>query len=78
MEAAETFALSQMHVNFMPLFCRPALQSFYEHLGWVKVASLVWGEQVQGNVVLPLVSMVKRLGAGQWPEEEVRLGSRPW
>jgi predicted GNAT family N-acyltransferase len=78
MEAAEAFALSQMHVHFMLLFCRPALQSFYEHLGWVKVARPVWGEQVQGSVVLPLVSMVKRLGAGQWPQGEVRLGSRPW
>jgi hypothetical protein len=46
MEAAEAFALSHMHVNFMLLFCRPALQGFYEHLGWMKVASPVWGEQV--------------------------------
>jgi hypothetical protein len=26
------------------------------------------GKQVQGNVLLPLVSMVKCLGAEQWPE----------
>jgi hypothetical protein len=78
MEAAEAIALSQMAVNFILLFSRPAKQSLYEHLGWMKVASPVWVEQVQGDVLLPIVSMVKRLGAKQWPEGEVRLGSRPW
>jgi predicted GNAT family N-acyltransferase len=78
MEAAEAFALSQMAVNFILLFCRPALQSFYGHLGWARVLSPVWVEQVQGNVLLPLVSMVKCLGAEQWPEGEVHLRSRPW
>jgi predicted GNAT family N-acyltransferase len=78
MEAAEAFALSHMAVNFILLFCRPALQSFYEHLGWAKVSSPVWVEQAQGNVLLPIVSMVRCLGAEQWPEGEVRLRSRPW
>jgi predicted GNAT family N-acyltransferase len=78
MEAAEAFALSQMAVNFILLFCRPALQSLYEHLGWVKVASPVWVEQAQGDVLLPLVSMVKCLKAEQWAKGEVRLASRPW
>lgn len=78
MEAAEAFALSQMTVNFILLFCRPALQCFYEHLGWMRVSSTVWVEQVQGDVVLPIVSMAKCLGAEHWPEGEVRLGSRPW
>lgn len=77
-EAAEAFALSQMAVNFMLLFCRPALRSFYEHLGWADVPSPVWAEQNQGNVLLPIVSMVKCLGAEQWPNGKVRLGSRPW
>jgi predicted GNAT family N-acyltransferase len=78
MEAAEAFASSQMGVNFLLLFCRPALQSFYEHLGWANVASPVWVEQAQGIVLLPLISMVKCLGAERWPMGEVRLGSRPW
>jgi hypothetical protein len=78
MEAAEAFASSQMGVNFLLLFCRPALQSFYEHLSWANVSSPVWVEQAQGNVLLPLVSMVKCLGAARWPMGEVRLGSRPW
>jgi Acetyltransferase (GNAT) domain len=78
MEAAEAFVLKHMGVNFLLLFCRPALQSFYEHLCWAKVSSLVWVEQSQGNLLLPIVSMVKCLGAEQWPAGEVRLGSRPW
>ena len=78
MEAAEAFASSQMGVNFLLLFCRPALQSFYEHLGWSNIASPVWAEQAQGSVLLPLISMVKCLGTEQWPMGEVRLGSRPW
>jgi hypothetical protein len=78
MEAAEAFASSQMGVNFLLLFCRPALQSFYEHLGWTNVATPVWAEQAEGTVLLPLISMVKCLGAERWPMGEVRLGSRPW
>jgi hypothetical protein len=78
MEAAEAFASSQMGVNFLLLFCRPALRSFYEHLGWANVESPVWVEQAQGTVLLPLISMVKCLGAERWPMGEVRLNSRPW
>jgi aminoglycoside 2'-N-acetyltransferase I len=78
MAAAEAFALSQMGVDFMLLFCRPALQRWYEGLGWVKVSSSVWVEQEQGPIVQPLVSMVRCLGAKQWPQGEVRLGCLPW
>jgi predicted GNAT family N-acyltransferase len=78
MEAAEAFALNQKDVNFVLLFCRPALRSLYEHLGWAEVSSPVWVEQVQGNVLLPIFSMVKCLGVEQWPKGEVRLQSRPW
>jgi GNAT superfamily N-acetyltransferase len=78
MKAAEAFALSQMGVDFMLLFCRPALQSWYEGLGWVKVSSSVWVEQQQGTIVQPLVSMVRCLGPMQWPQGEVRLGCLPW
>jgi predicted GNAT family N-acyltransferase len=78
MEAAEAFASSTMQVNFILLFCRPALQNFYEHLGCTKISSPVWVGQDQGIVLLPIVSMVRCLGAEQWPQGEVRLGSRPW
>jgi predicted GNAT family N-acyltransferase len=78
MGAAETFASGQLRVKFILLFCRPALQGLYEHLGWTKVSSPVWAEQARGNVLLPIVSMVKRLGPEQWPGGEIRLGSRPW
>ncbi len=78
MKAAEAFALSQMGVNFMLLFCRPALQSWYEGLGWIKVSSAVWIEQKQGTIVQPLVSMVRCLSPKPWPKGEVRLGCLPW
>ena len=78
MKAAEAFALSQMGVEFMLLFCRPALQCWYEGLDWMKVSSAVWIEQQQGTIIHPLVSMVRCLGAKQWPQGEVRLGSLPW
>lgn len=78
MEAAEAFVLSQMAVHFILLFCRPELQSLYEHLGWIKVSSPVWVEQAEGDVLLPMVSMVKCLGAEPWPHGEVQLASRPW
>ncbi len=78
MKAAEAFASSQMGVDFMLLFCRPALQCWYESLGWVKVASSVWVEQQQGPIVQPLASMVRCLGPKLWPQGEVRLGCLPW
>ncbi len=78
MMAAEAYALSQIGVDFMLLFCRPMLQGWYEGLGWVKVSGAVWIEQQQGTIVQPLVSMVKRLGPKQWPQGEVRLGCLPW
>ncbi|MGH9743383.1 MAG: GNAT family N-acetyltransferase [Candidatus Acidiferrum sp.] len=77
-EAAEVFALNQLHVNFILLFCRPVLLSFYEHLGWTKLSSPTWAEQAQGTVLLPIVMMVKCLSVKKWPNGEVRLGSRPW
>jgi aminoglycoside 2'-N-acetyltransferase I len=78
MKAAEAVALSEMGVDFMLLFCRPALQCWYEDLGWVKVTSSVLVEQKQGTIVQPLVSMVRCLGPQQWPQGEVRLGCLPW
>jgi len=78
MKAAEDFALSRMDVDFMLLFCRPALQCWYEGLGWVKVSSSVWVEQSQGTIVQPLVWMVRCLGTKQWPQGEVQLGCLPW
>jgi GNAT superfamily N-acetyltransferase len=77
-EAAEDFVRREMAVKFILLFCRPALQSLYEHLGWATVFSPVWVEQPNGSVLLPIVSMVKCLGAEQWPNGDVRLASRPW
>jgi hypothetical protein len=78
MEAAEAFVRREIRVNFVLLFCRPAMQGLYEHFGWTRVSSPVRVEQTLGNVLLPLVSMVKCLGAQEWPEGEVQLGSRPW
>ena len=78
MKAAEALVSSEMGVDFMLLFCRPALQCWYEDLGWVKVSSTVWVEQQQGTIVQPLVSMVRCLGTKQWPHGEVRLGCLPW
>jgi hypothetical protein len=77
MGASETFAFGHMRVKFILLFCRPASQSLYEHLGRTKVSSLVWAEQARGRVLLKILSMVKRLGPEQWPGGEIQLGSRP-
>jgi len=78
MKAAEDFAKSQMGVEYMLLFCRPVLESWYAGLGWVKVSSAVWIEQERGAIVQPLVSMARCLGAKQWPLGEVRVGCPPW
>ena len=78
MDAAEAFAAREWKVSFMLLFCREALRSWYDALGWRKVLGATWAEQPSGAVVLPLESMWKSLGGGRWPDGDVYLRSRPW
>jgi GNAT superfamily N-acetyltransferase len=78
MEAAEDFVRREMGVEFILLFCRPAVQRWYELLGWTKVRGAVWGEQPSGEALVPLVAMTKSLGKEPWPQGDVHLRSRPW
>jgi GNAT superfamily N-acetyltransferase len=78
MEAAEEFAAREWRVGFMLLFCREALRSWYDALGWRKVLGATWAEQPNGSIVLPLESMWKSLGGARWPDGDVHLRSRPW
>jgi len=78
MHAAESFAARQWKVGFMLLFCRDALRSWYDALGWRKVLGATWAEQPTGSIVLPLESMWKSLSGARWPDGDVHLHSRPW
>jgi GNAT superfamily N-acetyltransferase len=78
MEAAEAFVAREWKVGFMLLFCREALRSWYDALGWRKVLGATWAEQPIGPVVLPLESMWKSLSGARWPDGDVYLRSRPW
>jgi GNAT superfamily N-acetyltransferase len=78
MDAAEAFAAREWKVGFMLLFCREALRSWYDALGWRKVLGATWAEQPSGSVVLPLESMWKSLNGARWPDGDVYLQSRPW
>jgi aminoglycoside 2'-N-acetyltransferase I len=78
MQTAETFARSEMGVKFIVLFCRPALESWYEGLGWRKIPGQVWVQQEREDVLLPIAAMVRCLENDPWPQGEVRLGSSPW
>ena len=78
MDAAEAFAAREWKVGFMLLFCREALRSWYDALGWRKVLGATWAEQPSGSVVLPLESMWKSLNGARWPDGDVHLQSRPW
>jgi len=78
MEAAEVFVSREMKIGFMLLFCREAVRSWYDALGWRKVLGATWAEQPNGSIVLPLVSMWKSLNGARWPEGDVYLHSRPW
>ena len=77
-ERAESIARDEMAANFVVFFCRPALRTLYEGMGWKEVVDPVWIEQPQGRVLMPAVSMVKSLGPESWPNGEVQLCSRPW
>jgi GNAT superfamily N-acetyltransferase len=78
MEAAEAFIAREWKSEFMLLFCREALRSWYDALGWRKVLGATWAEQPDGSVVLPLESMWKSLGGARWPDGDVYLRSQPW
>jgi GNAT superfamily N-acetyltransferase len=78
MEAAQAFAAREWKVGFMLLFCREALRSWYDALGWRKVLGATWADQPTGAVVLPLDSMWKSLNGARWPDGDVHLHSRPW
>jgi GNAT superfamily N-acetyltransferase len=78
MDAAEAFVAREWKVGFMLLFCREALRSWYDALGWRKVLGATWAEQPSGSVVLPLESMWKSFDGARWPDGDVYLQSRPW
>lgn len=78
MDAAEAFAAREWNVRFMLLFCREALRSWYDALGYRKVLAATWADQPTGPIVLPLESMWKSLNSTQWPTGDVHLHSRPW
>jgi hypothetical protein len=78
MDAASSFVAREWKVGFMLLFCREALRSWYDALGWRKVLGATWAEQPSGSVVLPLESMWKALDGARWPDGDVYLQSRPW
>jgi len=78
MEGAQDFAAREWKVGFMLLFCREALRSWYDALGWRKVLGATWADQPTGPIVLPLDSMWKSLNGTSWPHGDVHLHSRPW
>jgi GNAT superfamily N-acetyltransferase len=78
MEAAEAFVAREMKIGFLLLFCREAVRSWYDALGWRKVLGATWAEQPDGAIVLPLASMWKSLNGARWPDGDVYLHSRPW
>jgi GNAT superfamily N-acetyltransferase len=78
MEAAEEFVAREMKIGFLLLFCREAVRSWYDALGWRKVLGATWAEQPNGEIVLPLASMWKSLNGARWPDGDVYLHSRPW
>ena len=78
MQAAESFAFSQMGVDFVLLFCRPVLRRWYEHQGWEEVPGQVWVDRDEEIILLTLATMVRCRGEQKWPQGEIRLRSLPW
>jgi GNAT superfamily N-acetyltransferase len=78
MQAAESFAFSQLNVDFLLLFCRPVLCGWYQHHGWSEIVEQVWIEQDERTVLFPLATMVRCRGEQKWPRGEIQLRSLPW
>jgi GNAT superfamily N-acetyltransferase len=82
LRAAEEFVLKEWGIDFMLLFCRPALEKWYGCLGWFRIDAPVWIEQDQGEdqgeILAPLPTLVKMLSPKPWPKSAVYLRSLPW
>jgi len=78
MQKAQELALQHLRVSFGLLFCRTAMQAWYERQGWLAIDEPVWIDQPGGSILAPLVVMVKCFGEEIWPSGTVRLGSLPW
>jgi GNAT superfamily N-acetyltransferase len=78
MDEAARWAARELDTAFGMLFCREAVQPWYEGLGWSLVHDAVWIDQPQGTIVSPFPVMVKGFGEASWPAGVVRLGSLPW
>jgi GNAT superfamily N-acetyltransferase len=78
LRAAEEFVLKEWGIDFLLLFCRPALEKWYESLGWFRIDAPVRIEQDQGEIVAPLPTLVKTLSPKPWPKSVVHLRSLPW
>lgn len=78
LRVAEEFVLKEWGLDFMLLFCRPALEKWYGSMGWFRIDALVWIEQDQGEILAPLPTLVKALSPKPWPKSAVYLRSLPW
>jgi GNAT superfamily N-acetyltransferase len=78
MRTAQEFVVKHKIANFGLLFCRAAMQGWYERLGWSPITEPVWFDQPEGAIRSPLVVMLKCCGQERWPGGTVRLRCLPW
>jgi GNAT superfamily N-acetyltransferase len=77
-DAAVRYGREVLGADFAMLVCLPKLRPFYERLGFEALSDPVTIEQPRGNVVSPLVVMVKPLGPDPWPGGPVDVRGKPW
>lgn len=78
MQKAEEHILQQGDAKFGLLFCRDAVRSWYERMGWTPIEGPVWIDQPEGSIQSPLVVMVKYFRQEEWPDGVVELRCLPW
>jgi GNAT superfamily N-acetyltransferase len=76
--AVESWVRQHRLAEFGMLFCREQMQTWYERLGWTRVASPVWISQSEGDRESPMPVMVKSFSRECWRPGPVRLGCFPW
>jgi len=78
MHKAEAFMRDKLRAEFGLLLCSEELMTFYERLGWQRVAHPVYFHQPSGRIQWNERAMVLPCTARAWPEGEVDLCGLPW
>ncbi len=78
LKAAQEFLAGSLKVDFGLMICTEPMISYYEKMGWKKVAASLLMEQEEGKKPLNYPVMVLPVLEKEWPEGTIDLLGLPW